>query len=926
MAALTRSRGTWILILLLATGLFVFREKRSLGGPATPPGVCPNCNTATTTTISTTVVASTFPGNIINIPDNLLMTSTGHIVCNDPASPTADSACNITLNVGGNMTMQAGSSIDANNTVDGGHGGTIFITVCGDLTMDGPSGADAGALITSQHLSNGTDDGGKITVVVGCVTLDTSDPAIGICGNPTGDILISAGATITSNSNSHRAGDIALYAGRNITVKGTVSAEGTGGTGHGGAITIDACCELFVDDTGVVTSRGLDPGADRVHLEGCVVTILGLVQSTAPGHTDPSPLCTPPIRPGKPPESTGCVEIWAGTTLTIDSTGTHKGEINADIGFSGGTSGRGWIDILANGNILLNDGAGNDGPSPNLAPGDLDSPYLVHANMNVLTNSFGGVILVQSRLGKVDTFGNALQANATPSGGKGGLITVEAGGLSPVPGGDVNFHDASIQAIGSNTNNCPSDKEGGHIFARSSNGQVLGVPNGELNADGGNAPANDTCDHLGDVTLQDCGPPPDPAFAYGGTVIPAPPIILADTCGVPVVFPAFAPGSHEVYPADTCATACQPVTPTPTPTVTSTPTPTTTPTPFCNKLPVQTVLAGRVPDVIVRTDLGGSIQAAVAGATDTNGDGYIIVGVVSNGTGALGGSTTQNVVIDQVYPKPFLLIGCSVTMINPRANAGNPTGWIKPGAGVLNPPGGNIFAMDLHGTGSTGVNGAGWKVEGNGRELRNTGASGNTTGIWFVGGNNIMHNGAASSNSGVGLKIEGNGNYVTDTDVFSNTSHGVQVIGNNNQLLKIDAGDIGKGNGGDGVNVNGTGNLIQECDAYANSGNGISATGGANTLNKNNGGGKGKGNGQKGIAVGGSGPLTQNTARGNTGFGFDLTSGGHTLKNNVSGGTGSGEPNGGCQYNVAGSNTNSGGNTSNGVTVTGNPFPTGCKN
>ena len=879
MAALTRSRGTWILILLLATGLFLFREKRTLGGPAPPPGVCPNCNTATTTTLSTTV--NLFPGGTYNVPDNLLMTSTGHIVCNDPALPTADSACNITVNVGGNMTMQAGSSIDANNTVDGGHGGTIFITVCGDLTMDGPSGADAGALITSQHLSNGTDDGGKITVVVGCVTLDTSvDPAIGICGNPTGDILISAGATITSNSNSHRAGDIALYAGRNITVKGTVSAEGTGGTGHGGAITIDACCELFVDDTGVVTSRGLDPGADRVHLEGCVVAISGLVQSTAPGHTAPSPLCTPPIRPGKPPESTGCVEIWAGTTLTIDSTGTHKGEINADIGFSGGTSGRGWIDILANGNILLNDGAGNDGPSPNLAPGDLDSPYLVHANMNVLTDSFGGVILVQSRLGKVDTFGNALQANATVSGSKGGFITVEAGGLSPVPGGDVNFHDASIQAIGSNTNNCPSAKEGGHIFARSSNGQVLGVAPGELNADGGNAPANDTCDHLGDVTLQDCGPPPDPAFAYGGTVIPAPPIILADACGVPVVFPAFAPLSPEVYPADTCATACQPVTPTPTPTITSTPTPTTTPTPFCNKLPVQTVLAGRVPDVIVRTDLGGSIQAVVAGATDTNGDGYIIVGVVSNGTGALGGSTTQNVVIDQVYPKPFLLIGCSVTMINPRANAGNPTGWIKPGAGVLNPPGGNIFAMDLHGTGSTGVDGAGWKVEGNGRELRNTVGSGNTTGIWFKGDNNIMHNGAASSNSGVGLKIEGNGNYTTDTAVFSNTSHGVQVIGNTNQLLKIDAGDIGKGNSGDGFNVSGNNNV-----------------------------------------------LTENTARSNTLDGIRIISGtGNALKKNLSGGTAS-QNNGDCEFEVVAGNINKGENKANNVTVPGavnSPFPTGC--
>jgi hypothetical protein len=337
-------------------------------------------------------------------------------------------------------------------------------------------------------------------------------------------------------------------------------------------------------------------------------------------------------------------------------------------------------------------------------------------------------------------------------------------------------------------------------------------------------------------------------------------------------FPVLTP--PEAYPGANCLQLCNPVTNTPTPTITPTPTPTTTPTPFCNKLPVQTVLAGRVPDVIVRTDLGGSIQAAVAGASDTNGDGYIIVGVVSNGTGALGGSTTQNVVIDQVFPNPFLLIGCSVTLINPAANAGNPTGWIKPGAGS------SIFAMDLHGTGSTGINGAGWKVEGNGRELRNTYGTGNTTGIWFVGDNNIMHNGAASSNSGVGLKIEGNGNYVTDTGVFSNTSHGVQVIGNNNQLLKIDAGDIGKGNGGDGLNVSGNNNVF-----------------------------------------------TENKARSNTLDGIRIFSGtGNALKKNLSGGTAS-QNNGDCEFEVVAGNINKGENKANNVTVPGavnSPFPTGC--
>ncbi len=322
--------------------------------------------------------------------------------------------------------------------------------------------------------------------------------------------------------------------------------------------------------------------------------------------------------------------------------------------------------------------------------------------------------------------------------------------------------------------------------------------------------------------------------------------------------------------------------------------------------------------MIVRLDLNQSIQAAVTGATDVNNDGFIIVLVLKDGTGALGGSTTQSVIIDQVYPKPFQLFGCSVTMIDPTPGDAAPTGWIKTAAGSP----ANIFVMDLHGTRSSV---AGWKVDGDGRTLRNVATSRNGVGVWFNGNGNTMHNGSGTSN-GIGLRIDGNGNVATDTHIFSNTGNGVQVTGDSNQLLKINAGDLGKGNGGDGVNVNGTGNLIQECDAYDNTVNGISATGGANTLKKNNGGDRGKGNGQKGFVIGGSGLVQENSAEGNGSFGFDITSGGHTLTNNTSGGTGSGEPNGGCQFNVAGSNTNGGGNKSNGNTVSGNPFPGGCTN
>src|SRR5262249_22114078 len=148
-----------------------------------------------------------------------------------------------------------------------------------------------------------------------------------------------------------------------IDIDGTVESVGTQtGTGGstqkpgGGPIFIKSACALTISDDGVVSSRGKDPGADLVHLEGCSVVINGLVESTGAGHAiplTPPTSCsalTPPAgstrrlnitRPGKPTNSVGCVEIWSGTTLLIDATDGHHGEVNADIGTSGGADGKG---------------------------------------------------------------------------------------------------------------------------------------------------------------------------------------------------------------------------------------------------------------------------------------------------------------------------------------------------------------------------------------------------------------------------------------------------------------------------------------------------------------------------------------------------------------------------------------------------------
>jgi parallel beta-helix repeat protein len=876
MAALKRHRGTWILILLLATGFFLLRDKR--GGASTNALPLLTINVPTPFSVLDNGPDDSDPTvGVFQFCGDVTIANGGSITCDESGTPA--SACPIKLVILGNLLIQAGGSIHAENLGgNGGNGGDISITVGGDFTMDGPGpgGVPSGAFISSQNKGGGNGHGGDILIQVGGVKTipdpvvnpdpNNPSPRIGVCESPvicgvtipvnTGDALIATGAAIISDSASGRAGDIALYTGRNITVHGTVHAEGFSGAGHGGAITLDACCDLLIGDTGLVRSAGRDPGPDRVHVEACIVTIFGVVESTGPAHEDPEPNCTPPERPGKPANSTACVEIWSGTTILIDSTGTHFGQVNADTGMSGGVSGLGWIDILANGAIVINDGTNNDHVQPIGGGPGVAVLHAVHANQ-YLPGGHGGIIVVMSKFGSVSTFGNAIQANDVAAGGKGGSVTVQAGGIGS-PTGDVLFDSASIQAMGG----VGSGSSGGTIAGRSFNGDLSGT-GGELNAfgDAGTSP--------GSVTLEACL-----GATYSG--VSTPPFVLGPfdlICGGSPTFPSPA---DTLLPLATCAAACQPVTFTPTPTNTPTSTtftPTPTPTVPCIKEPVRTALAGHVPDVVVRLDLNQSIQAAVTGASDTNGDGFVIVLVVKDGTGQLGGHTNQRVTVSRNdYGHPFQLFGCSVTMHDPNRTDGLPTGWITAGAGGAN----TIFTMDLHGADSEV---AGWKVEGNGRTVRNTGGSGSPVGVWFVGNNNLMHNGSGTGN-GVGLKIEGSNNVATDTDVFSNTSHGVQVIGNSNHLLKIDAGDIGKGNGGDGFNVSGNSNV-----------------------------------------------LTENKARSNTHDGIRIFSGtGNTLKKNLSGGTAS-QNNGDCEFEVVAGNINKGENKANNVLVPGavnSPFPTGC--
>ena len=418
---------------------------------------------------------------VYRVAGRLVLAPGAVVTCSDTElpKPSITSACAISLVVSGSMEMKAGSAILAENNSGGGNGGNIAITVEGDgLTLEGAAGGMPGAVISSRK-NAGTETGGHggdILIIVGS-----------LCGS--GNIDVQAGALITADANGE-AGAIGMFSGLEIAVDGTVRSRGMTTTGRGGPITIAGCGGIRTGTASAVSSRGGGPGADRVHLEGSTVEVRGLVESTGPGQerANGRNLCNDPVRPGKPVNSTACVEIWSEGPIRIDAGGGNTGEINADTGFSAGVAGTGWIDILSqHGEIAI--------------AGDADAPYAVHANQG-LTNGHGGSIQVDSLFGLVTLSGKAIQANDRTPGGKGGRVTIEATFSS------VNFGSASVQAAGATVGGGP--QAGGHITVNAFLGSITGEAPGELNAAGGPAPGNGT------IVLNFCN-----TLDYTGAATPA---------------------------------------------------------------------------------------------------------------------------------------------------------------------------------------------------------------------------------------------------------------------------------------------------------------------------------------------------------------------------------------------------------------------
>ena len=137
----------------------------------------------------------------------------------------ATGASPITISVGGDMEMQAGSAIRAENTVGGGTGGNITLTVGGDFTMRGPGGGirrgdfqqpgRQHAATAGQHSDHGRQCHGQPG------RRPSRAPR-----RPPATSCVENGAQILANALGE-AGAIKMFAGKNATINGLVSSEGT---------------------------------------------------------------------------------------------------------------------------------------------------------------------------------------------------------------------------------------------------------------------------------------------------------------------------------------------------------------------------------------------------------------------------------------------------------------------------------------------------------------------------------------------------------------------------------------------------------------------------------------------------------------------------------------------------------------------------
>ncbi|MGN6184628.1 MAG: tandem-95 repeat protein [Thermoanaerobaculia bacterium] len=359
------------------------------------------------------------------------LTINGVVNCNDDGG--GDSACAMSFNVSGNLTINNGGALYAENRSGSGTGGAITMTVGGNFAMNG------NAIVSTASKSSSGSTGGAITA------------------NVAGSVALASGTTIDSGAANARGGAILIGSAGGVSIDGNVISGPSrtilatrltgsvldGGTSNqiGGSITIASTTfaepALLIGPNANVVSQGETDGAGPVTLDGCGIVVRGLVAALSRK------------------DSAAVVAIRSGKDILIDgrdlalTTGTRKGRVRADA--PTGTAINKGIDLFATEAIEIY-GPGTTYYTVTSLPGVHDS------------KSYGGRIRVVSVTDTVTMSGNAIDDGHTASGDTGGSIDIAAKG-------NVNLDGASIRAVGDfNTGN--PNRGGGTIAVRSYSGNV----------------------------------------------------------------------------------------------------------------------------------------------------------------------------------------------------------------------------------------------------------------------------------------------------------------------------------------------------------------------------------------------------------------------------------------------------------------------
>jgi Putative Ig domain len=371
------------------------------------------------------------------------LTVNGTINCNDgvafPISP-----CSMQFNVSGDMTVNAGGALYAEDRIALGSPASITINTGGRLTLAARAGATPGAIVSTAALAASIANGGAVTVNAGSITMGESatidaSSFQGIAGN----ISLTSSGQISLDGN--------VLSGPSRTFTGSLTGELLSGVvpaQKGGQIAITstsfAVPALLVGTHASVISQGQNPGAGPVTLNACGIEIRGQLAALARLATNTQ------------------VSVRSGKDLLIDArdlgvTGSTLGRVarlRSDTTLLGTGTSR-FVDLFAHGSVTV------------LGPAAASSTRYSISSIGGTADpsTRGGNVRVIALEGTVTLAGRVADASQDFIGGQGGHIDIASKG-------DADLTTALLRAVGNFAVPSPGRK-GGAITVRSHSGNVI---------------------------------------------------------------------------------------------------------------------------------------------------------------------------------------------------------------------------------------------------------------------------------------------------------------------------------------------------------------------------------------------------------------------------------------------------------------------